>query len=198
MAAENLLLRSATLQPPKTGNADRDGRMSSYRTCRATISDINQALQHAKTRQHHFRRIVLVWMCTPDGLNIYFNQRWVEYTGLTLEEATGEGGTLLSTPTRSRPHGTPGVMPSRPAKNTASKGRLQAADGTYRWFLMRGAPLRSPQEIVRWFGTCTDIEELKQAEQTYLVAQRRLTETVVNQLPCCGSCTRARHDVPTR
>ena len=33
----------------------------------------------------------MVWMCTPDGLNIYFNQRWVEYTGLTLEESYGRG-----------------------------------------------------------------------------------------------------------
>ena len=33
----------------------------------------------------------LVWMCTPDGLNIYFNQRWVDYTGLTLEDSYGKG-----------------------------------------------------------------------------------------------------------
>jgi PAS domain-containing protein len=33
----------------------------------------------------------LVWMCTPNGLNIYFNQRWVDYTGLTLEESYGRG-----------------------------------------------------------------------------------------------------------
>ena len=44
----------------------------------------------------------------------------------------------------------------------------------------------------RWFGTCTDIEELKQAEQTHLVEQRQLTETVVNQLPCCVALVRGR------
>ena len=33
----------------------------------------------------------MVWMCSPDGLNVYFNQRWVEYTGLTLEESYGRG-----------------------------------------------------------------------------------------------------------
>ena len=45
------------------------------------------------------------------------------------------------------------------------ESRLRAADGTYRWFLMRGEPLRNAAGVAeRWFGTCTDIEDIKQAE----------------------------------
>ena len=172
---------------------DRDGRMSAYRTCRVMISDINEALQHAKTRQHHFRRIVLVWMCTPDGLNIYFNQRWVEYTGLTLEESYGRGWNTPFHPDDKQAAWDAWNHAVQTGEEYRVESRLRAADGRYRWFLMRGAPLRNAaQEIVRWFGTCTDIEELKQAEQTQLVAQRRLTETVVNQLPCCVALVRGR------
>ena len=167
--------------------------MSAYRTCRVMISDINEALQHAKTRQHHFQRIVLVWMCTPDGLNIYFNQRWVEYTGLTLEESYGRGWNTPFHPDDKQAAWDAWNHAVQTGEEYRVESRLQAADGTYRWFLMRGAPLRNAaQEIVRWFGTCTDIEELKQAEQTQLVAQRRLTETVVNQLPCCVALVRGR------
>ena len=51
--------------------------------------------------------------------------------------------------------------------------RLRAADGSYRWFLMRGVPLRDAAgRVVKWFGTCTDIDELKRGEE----ALRNLNE----------------------
>ena len=135
----------------------------------------------------------MVWMCTPDGLNIYFNQRWVEYTGLTLEESYGRGWNTPFHPDDKQAAWNAWNHAVQTGEEYRVESRLRAADGRYRWFLMRGAPLRTAAgEIVRWFGTCTDIEELKQAEQTLLVAQRKLTETVVNQLPCCVALVRGR------
>ena len=51
------------------------------------------ALEESETKFRTLSEFVpqFVWMCKPDGLNIYFNQRWVEYTGLTLEESYGRG-----------------------------------------------------------------------------------------------------------
>ena len=46
------------------------------------------------------------------------------------------------------------------------ESRLRAADGRYRWFLMKGEPLRdAPGQIVKWFGTCTDITEFKRTQE---------------------------------
>jgi signal transduction histidine kinase len=55
------------------------------------------------------------------------------------------------------------------------ESRLRAADGNYRWFLMLGEPLRNAQgSVVRWFGTCTDIEDLKQAEEALKIQEAQL------------------------
>ncbi|PYX39082.1 MAG: hypothetical protein DMG81_10175, partial [Acidobacteria bacterium] len=59
------------------------------------------------------------------------------------------------------------------------EGRLRAADGSYRWFLMRGAPLRDEAgKIVKWFGTCTDIDDIKRAESEIRKLNRELEERV--------------------
>jgi len=53
----------------------------------------------------------IVWMCTPDSLNVYFNQRWVDYTGLTLEKVTAVAGTLPFIPMKDKPRRMRGNMP---------------------------------------------------------------------------------------
>ncbi|PYX86939.1 MAG: hypothetical protein DMG68_13630, partial [Acidobacteria bacterium] len=121
----------------------------------------------------------LVWMCTPDGLNVYFNQRWVEYTGLSLQQSYGRGW--------NRPFHREDKQLAWDAWNHATttgdtyriESRLRAADGSYRWFLMRGVPLRDAAgSIVRWFGTCTDIDDLKRAEEEVRKLNRELEERV--------------------
>jgi PAS domain S-box-containing protein len=110
----------------------------------------------------------LVWMCTPDGLNIYFNQRWVDYTGLTLEESYGRGWNIpfhpddkqLAWDAWNRAVQSGGECPY------SVECRLRAADGSYRWFLIRGQPMcHAPGGVIRWFGTCTDIEDLRQRSE---------------------------------
>lgn len=107
----------------------------------------------------------IVWITTPDGANVYFNQQWMDYTGLTLEESLGDGW----------------IKPFHPDDRqrawdawqtaTASIGvyslecRLRRADGEYRWWLVRGVPRKDAEgKILEWFGTCTDIHEFKQAD----------------------------------
>jgi PAS domain S-box-containing protein len=117
----------------------------------------------------------LVWICNPDGLNVYFNQRWVEYTGLTLEESYGSGWNT--------PFHPDDRQAARQAWNHAVESggtyriecRLRRADGSYHWFLITGVPSREAAgQIVKWFGTCTDIDDLKRAEQEARSASERL------------------------
>jgi PAS domain S-box-containing protein len=115
----------------------------------------------------------LVWTARPDGYHDYFNRRWYEFTGLPRDEPVGSGWSgVVHEEDRSR---------ARQRWNEALASgdlydveyRLRGKDGTYRWFLCRALPIRGPSgEIRRWFGTCTDIEAQKQAEE----ALRRLDE----------------------
>ena len=108
----------------------------------------------------------MVWMCTPDGLNIYFNQRWVDYTGLTLEESYGRGWNTPFHPDDKQPAWNAWNQATATGNQYQIESRLRAADGSYRWFLMRGEPLRDAAgHITKWFGTCTDIDDLKRATE---------------------------------
>jgi PAS domain S-box-containing protein len=107
----------------------------------------------------------MVWACTPDGLNVYFNPRWVEYTGLTLEESYGRGWKTPFHPDDRQAAWDAWNHAIATGDTYRVESRLRAADGSYRWFLMRGVPLRDASSgIVKWFGTCTDIDDLKGAE----------------------------------
>jgi PAS domain S-box-containing protein len=101
----------------------------------------------------------IVWATRPDGWNIYFNQQWVTYTGLTLEESHGEGWIKPFHPDDRQRAWDAWQRATRYRDTYALECRLRRADGVYQWWLVRGVPLVGANgEIVRWFGTCTDIE----------------------------------------
>jgi PAS domain S-box-containing protein len=110
----------------------------------------------------------LVWTESRDGTHEYFNRGWYAYTGLTEEEsrATTAWAQVLHSDDESR-------VDARWARSRASgelyeaEFRLRRYDGAYRWFLARAVADRDPDgNILRWFGTCTDIHNTKQTEET--------------------------------
>ena len=108
----------------------------------------------------------LVWMCNPDGLNVYFNQRWVEYTGLTLEESYGTGWNKPFHPDDREAAWNAWRQAVESGGLYKIENRLRRADGSYHWFLTKGEPLRDDAgRIVKWFGTSTDIDDLKLAQE---------------------------------
>ena len=126
---------------------------------------------------------VLAWCSRPDGSNEFLNQRWLDYTGLTIEEARGRGwqvaihpddlSQLLDVWQGLLASGKPGEL----------EARLRRADGVYRWFLFRVEPLRDPQgAIVKWYGTNTDIDDRKRAE-ALLAAENQILEMVATGKP---------------
>jgi PAS domain S-box-containing protein len=131
-----------------------------------TTSDIDD-LKRAEDR---VRLIIdtlpmMVWTLRPNGVVDFVNQRWVDYTGLSLEEEIRE-------PTRVvYPEDLPRVIERWLADMAAGEPsedemRLRRADGEYRWFLVRTAPLRDEQgNVVKWYGISIDIEDRKQAEE---------------------------------
>jgi PAS domain S-box-containing protein len=108
----------------------------------------------------------MAWSVLPDGTVDFLNQRWLDYAGVSLEEYLKRPTSVI------HPDDTPRVLEKWRAAMTAGEPyedemRLRRADGQYRWFLIRTVPFRDEQgNIVKWYGTSTDIEERKQAEDT--------------------------------
>ncbi len=124
----------------------------------------------------------LVWMCAPDGANAYFNQRWVGYTGLTLEESYGAGWSKPFHPDDREVAKQAWSRAVATGETYKVESRLRAADGSYRWFLMRGVPTRDASgAVTAWFGTCTDIEDLKRAEEELRLSNEKLEQRVAER-----------------
>ena len=126
---------------------------------------------------------VLAWCTRPDGWNEFRNQRWLDYTGLTIEEARGWGWKVAI-----HPDDLPRVLDVWQGllvsgKSGELEARLRRADGVYRWFLFRVEPLRDPQgTIVKWYGINTDIDDRKRAE-ALLAAENKILEMVATGRP---------------
>jgi PAS domain S-box-containing protein len=106
----------------------------------------------------------MVWMTRPDGWNIYFNQQWEDYTGLTMEQSHGHGWLIAFHPDDKQRASDAWQNAIQKNGEYSIECRLRRADGVYHRWLIRGAPLYDKAgKVIKWFGTCTNIEDLKSA-----------------------------------
>lgn len=146
----------------------------------ATRQRAEDALRRSEDR---LRQIIdaiptMAWSVRPDGAVDFLNQRWLDYTGLSLAEG-------LEEPTRVvHPEDLASVMEQWLADRTAGRPseaemRLRRADGEYRWFLVRSVPLRDERgNIVKWYGSSIDIEDRKLAECALRESEERFRRLV--------------------
>lgn len=135
------------------------------------ISERKKAEAEAHDSEHRFRTMAdsipqLAWIARADGFIIWYNRRWYDYTGTTPEQMAGWGWQSVHDP---------GVLSAVVKSWTASieagqpfdmEFPLRGADGVFRLFLTRAMPFRDAAgNVVQWFGTNTDVEELKRVEQ---------------------------------
>jgi PAS domain S-box-containing protein len=114
----------------------------------------------------------IVWITRPDGWNIYFNQQWQDYTGQTLEESYGDGWFKPFHPEDKQRAWDAWQNATTHGAVYSLECRLRRADGVYLWWLIRGVPVLDEHgSMSKWFGTCTDINELKQAENDLVLAK---------------------------
>jgi PAS domain S-box-containing protein len=144
------------------------------------ITDKQRSAAELRRSEEEFRTLAesmpqIVWIARPDGGNVYCNQQWVDYTGLTLAETCDDGWNLPFHPD-DQERALEGWQHARVNGGIFSvESRLRGADGTYRWWLVRGVPSKDTEgTILKWFGTCTDVHDMKVAELEISRSNREL------------------------
>ena len=106
------------------------------------------------------------WTSLPDGSVDFVNRNWLDYTGLSTEQSVGSGWEAAVHPADLKRHKDRARASVATGEPLESEVRFRRADGVYRWFLVRAVPLRDGRgKILKWYGTSTDIEDRKHAEQ---------------------------------
>jgi PAS domain S-box-containing protein len=146
---------------------DSDGRIRCWYGTSTDIDDQKRAEQALREAVGQLRQLtegmpLLMWACQPSGECDYLSRQWVEYTGLPEAQQLPYGWLNALHPDDR--------VGTAEAWQDATEGRcdydiefrIRRHDGVYRWFAVRGIPLRDEGgNIVRWYGSCTDIDDRK-------------------------------------
>ncbi|WP_376099205.1 sensor histidine kinase [Roseomonas sp. CCTCC AB2023176] len=170
------------------GRALRDTARNSIRFpgVAVDITDRKQAEAALIESESRFRTIAdampqIVWSTRADGHHDYYNRRWYEVTGTKPGETDGAGWAGIF-----HPDDQPEAW--RRWNHSLSTGepyeveyRLRLADGRWRWFLGRAVPVRDEAgAITRWFGTCTDIHDMRRAAEERELLSHELSHRIKN------------------
>ena len=172
-------LTKVQLQGLRVLAADVMMRLSDSRASAASRTAINDSEGRFRTLADTMPQ--MVWSTLPDGFHDYYNARWYEFTGVPAGSTDGEAWNGVFHPDdqerawriwrRSLETGDPYQI----------EYRLRRHDGQYRWTLGRALPIRDENgTIVRWFGTCTDIHEQKEASEEREIISQELSHRIKN------------------
>jgi PAS domain S-box-containing protein len=170
---------------------DESGKIVRWYGTSTDIDDRKRAEKALRSNERNLSLIIntmptLAWSAAPDGSVDFLNQRWLDYTGLSPEQALGRGWTAAIHPdnlNRIAEYWQSIMQTGEPGEIEA---RFRRFDGEYRWFLFRANALRDESgNIVKWYGTNTDIDDRKRAEAQVEQAYLRLAEA--QQLSKTGS-----------
>ena len=127
----------------------------------------------------------MVWVTRPDGYHEYYNRRWYEFTGVPEGSTDGDGWNGMFHPDDQERAWARWRHCLATGEPYEIEYRLRHRSGDYRWTLGRALPIRNSQgEIERWFGTCTDIEQIKriESEREQLLAAERTARAEVERV----------------
>ncbi|MEA5501075.1 PAS domain S-box protein [Limnoraphis robusta] len=159
------------------------------------ITNLKQAEDLLRTSESLYRTLSdavpdFIWSCDSKGQTDFVNSRWIEYTGLTLEELNKKGLQQIN-----HPDDYPYLQEAwdqAKQQGTAFEAefRYRRHDGVYRWFMGRAVPLKDESgNIIKWIGITTDIHERKQAEAEreqllqQLETERSRMRAILQQMP---------------
>ncbi len=166
----------------KTVSTRRDYSIRAIKTSHDEVGALTDAFNHMLTQiqerdgalrqnEERFRQLAnavpaLVWTNDASGVAFYFNERWYEYSGRSPSDSLGFKWTQAVHPDDRDDCLRLWHAAMKEGTLYEAELRLRRADGEYRWFLSRAHPARDVNgKITAWFGTSTDIEEKKRAEE---------------------------------
>jgi PAS domain S-box-containing protein len=163
-----------------------DGKVSMVLVTSTDITVQKSTEEKMKESEERFRTLAnsipqLAWMTDAEGWIYWYNQRWYDYTGTTLEEMQGWGWQSVH-----HPDLVEGIK--RDFADSIAKGEpyedtflLRSKEGGFRWFLTRAVPIKNKKgEIVQWFGTNTDVSAQRETEEALKFAKEQLELTFRN------------------
>jgi PAS domain S-box-containing protein len=146
----------------------------------ADLSERRRAEEAVRAAEERWRAILntmpqMVWSTRPDGFHDFYNDRWYEFTGVAKGMTDGDGWAGMFHPEDREVAWARWQHSLRTGEDYEVEYRLRHRSGQWRWTLGRAVPLRGADgRIERWFGTCTDIEDLKAAEARLKASEERL------------------------
>jgi PAS domain S-box-containing protein len=167
---------------------DAEGKVLKFVGATTDIDDQKRAEEALRVSEANLRHVIdaiptLSWCALPDGPNEFLSKGWHEYTGLSPEKAHGWGWQAAFHPEdvqRLNENWKELLVSGQPGEIEA---RLRRHDGVYRWFLMRAQPFRdNAGKIFRWYGTSTDIDDRKRAEDALRASENNLRQ-IVDSIP---------------
>jgi PAS domain S-box-containing protein len=161
---------------------DTADRITGWYVLLTDIDDRKRAEDAIRASERDLNRIInaipaLAWTARPDGAAEFFNQHYLDYVGLSAEQAKDWGWTVAIHPDDL--NDVIAMLRRMIASDQAAEceGRLRRFDGEYRWFLFRTNPLRDQfGRTFKWYGTKTDIDDLKRAEEKLRRSQAFIAE----------------------
>lgn len=124
----------------------------------------------------------LVWTTGADGYHDFYNSRWYEYTGLTEEESRGLGWMKAFHPEDLADSAAQWERCLRTGEPYVTEYRCLSKEGEWKWFIGRALPLRSKEtgEIEKWFGTCTDANEILESRHEAKRTRQQLLSVIAH------------------
>lgn len=169
-----------------------DGKPLSLVAVARDITERINAIAELAASERKFRAIAdampqMVWSTLPDGYHDYYNQRWYDYTGVPAGSTDGEGWNGMFHPDDQERAWARWRHSLETGEPYEIEYRLRHHSGEYRWVLGRALSIRDASGAVeRWFGTCTDIEELKRSEEARDLLANELSHRIKNIFAVVG------------
>lgn len=145
------------------------------------IEDLKRAEEAVRRNEKQLRDLIekmpaMTFVTRSDGSNEFVSQSWIEYSGLSAEQSAGLGWAATLHPDDREQHVAKWRSANIIAQPFENEARHRAADGKYRWLLVRAVPLRDEEgNVLKWYGALTDIEDRKRAE-ALLEGEKRVLE----------------------
>jgi PAS domain S-box-containing protein len=143
------------------------------------ITRRRQVEEALRTSEERFKTLTdsvpqIIWANDRNGNPVYFNQRWYEYSGLTEEESIGKGWQTIIHPEDEASTLAKWKRALQAGKIFDAEFRLLDANGAYAWHIARVIPLKDEGRVTGWFGSATDVENLKKSDAAQNAAAERL------------------------